>query len=83
MSKKNKNKMPPPAPIFWKKVDENQVSYFIWPYPNAVLSTNFNLPAAACVIKRTVDKPIESRVIMHIVPPMDHLYQHCTTCVCT
>ena len=24
--------MPPPAPIFWKKVDENQVSYFIWPY---------------------------------------------------
>ena len=23
--------MPPPAPIFWKKVDENQVSYFIWP----------------------------------------------------
>jgi hypothetical protein len=31
MNKKNKNKMPPPAPIFWKKVDENQVSYFIWP----------------------------------------------------
>ena len=23
--------MPPPAPIFWKKVDENQVNYFIWP----------------------------------------------------
>ena len=23
--------MPPPAPIFWKKVDENQVSYFIRP----------------------------------------------------
>ena len=23
--------MPPPAPVFWKKVDENQVSYFIWP----------------------------------------------------
>ena len=24
--------MPPPAPTFWKKVDENQVCYFIWPY---------------------------------------------------
>ena len=24
--------MLPPAPIFWKKVDENQVSYCIWPY---------------------------------------------------
>ena len=25
--------MPPPAPIFWKEMDENQVSYFIlWPY---------------------------------------------------
>ena len=24
--------MPPPAPIFWEEVDENQVSYFIWPY---------------------------------------------------
>ena len=23
--------MPPPAPIFWEKIDENQVSYFIWP----------------------------------------------------
>ena len=21
--------MPPPAPVFWKKVDENQVSYLI------------------------------------------------------
>ena len=43
MSKKNKNKMPPPAPIFWKKVAENQVSYFIWPnvrahpIPNIIL----------------------------------------------
>ena len=27
--------MPPPAPIFWKKVDENQVSYFIWPNAHA------------------------------------------------
>ena len=27
-----KNKMPPPGPTFWKKVDENQVCYFIWPY---------------------------------------------------
>ena len=23
--------MPPPTPNFWKKVDENQVCYFIWP----------------------------------------------------
>ena len=23
--------MPLPAPIFWKKMDEIQVSYFIWP----------------------------------------------------
>ena len=31
VNRKNKNKMPPPAPTFWKKVDENQVCYFIWP----------------------------------------------------
>ena len=31
--------MPPPAPIFWKKVDENQVSYFIWPNANFVQKT--------------------------------------------
>ena len=24
--------MPPPATIFWKMVDENQVYYFIWTY---------------------------------------------------
>jgi hypothetical protein len=29
--------MPPPAPIFWKKVDENQVSYFIWPNNNIII----------------------------------------------
>ena len=23
--------MPPPATVFWKKEDENQVSYFMWP----------------------------------------------------
>ena len=23
--------MPPPAPNFWNKVDENQVCYFVWP----------------------------------------------------
>jgi len=23
--------MPPPSPFFYKKEDENQVSYFIWP----------------------------------------------------
>ena len=28
--------MPPPTPIFLKKVDENQVSYFIWPNVNIV-----------------------------------------------
>ena len=27
------NKIPPPTPTFWKKVDENQVRYFIWPKP--------------------------------------------------
>ena len=26
MNKKNKNKVPPPTPTFWKTVDENQVS---------------------------------------------------------
>jgi hypothetical protein len=32
LTSKNKNKMLPPAPIFWKKVDENQVAkQFIWP----------------------------------------------------
>ena len=30
MSKKIKIKMPPPAPLLWKKANENQASYFIW-----------------------------------------------------
>ena len=37
--------MPPPAPTFWKKVDENQVRYFIW--PNALL----------CSIRHTISCP--------------------------
>ena len=28
--------MPPSAPISWKKVDENQVNYFIWPYAKSL-----------------------------------------------
>ena len=27
----NKNKMPPPVPIFSKKMDDKQVIYFMWP----------------------------------------------------
>ena len=41
--------MPPPAPTFWKKVDENQVCYFIW--PNALL----------CSIRHTISCPYQGR----------------------
>ena len=27
----NKNKMPPPVPIFSEKMDDKQVIYFMWP----------------------------------------------------
>ena len=47
--------MPPPAPIFWKKVDENQVSYFIWPYDQGQFACVEQLPATVCLKIMPVD----------------------------
>ena len=41
--------MPPPAPTFWKKVDENQLSYFMYAlYPIATCVAGPQLTISQC-----------------------------------
>ena len=61
--------MPPPAPIFWKKVDENQVCYFIWPNVETPASLIFEpfVPAHFGVTGRKT-------VIIRVHPRITALY---------
>ena len=74
--------MPPPIPIFWKKVDENQVSYFIWPnlFSDSQLHktgyTQYSNRGVPLGRGRTFDLDFEASMTLCIMWPYRRPYCH-------